>query len=122
MYGVFVTSTALLIGCILLRYVEMMRGARVYAPTRERVDLWVRTVRMRLQAHLVQVSEYANRDTLVKILHMGTYLVLLLVRVLERKLTTASRILRSIRKKKQSRPISPGLDKVGRGVDPSKEI
>jgi hypothetical protein len=119
MYNILITSTALLVGFSIIRYLEMLQGARAASSLRQKIDVTLWQLFQRIQQYAQLLGEYASRDTLVKILHMGTYLVLLLVRALERKLTTVSKLLRSVRKKKQPRSISPGLDKVERGVDPS---
>jgi hypothetical protein len=117
MYITFLSATILLAAFLVLRYVEVARGARVAAHARARLDTSTLTLEARMHARVTVVREYVSRDMLVKVLHMLTYAVLMFVRLLERKLTGTVRLLRSFRKKKPARGISPGLDKVVRGVD-----
>lgn len=117
MLSIFFTASGLLAGFFCLRYIEVVRGVRVGAGARLRLDTVTLEAHRHVRARLSRVREYVNRDTLVKMLHMLTYLVLLFVRLLERRLTRVIARLRSFRRKRPARGISPGLEKVVRGVD-----
>jgi hypothetical protein len=117
MQVVFFTSSALLAFLALVRYVEQARGQRMAASVRASLDTAVLYLYRNVVSGVLYVREYVNRDMVVKILHVCTYVALLLVRVVERKLADTTKLLRSFRKKRQPRSTSPGLERVVRGVD-----
>jgi hypothetical protein len=115
MHLVFIASTALLASLLALRSYERRRGSRLAGSLRVRIDQGILALIGYVRYHFDQVSRYVNRDVLVKGLHMFTYLALMLVRVVERKLTETTHLLRSFRKKRPNREVSPRVGKIRRG-------
>jgi hypothetical protein len=95
----------------------MVRGQRVAARFRAQADRALVRMYTHLGTRATRMREQVSRETVVKILHMGTYVVLLFVRILERKLTKASSLLRTVRKKQRHRATSPRVDTTVPGVD-----
>lgn len=121
MFGTLVVTSSLLACILLLRYVEIVYGKRVIERPRRWLDEITERSVTRVGRRCERVREFVNRETVVKILHMVTYLALVLVRIIERKLTASISHLRSFRKKKTPKAISPRLKKVARSLDSSKE-
>jgi hypothetical protein len=88
----------MLVGLLTLRHVERVRGERYVHRLRRALDRrCVRTgATMVHSTH--RVLEYLHRDVVLKALHFISYVALLSVRWVERKLVTITEFLRSFRK------------------------
>jgi hypothetical protein len=103
MSTIFLVSLVLLGGLIGLHQYEQRRSTRFV----ERLRVWLDKKHLsavkKLQ-HACSVSiEYAHRDVLMKFLHITSYLTLLSVQWVERKLVVITRFFRSFRRKKVRR-------------------
>jgi hypothetical protein len=97
---VFYVSLALLFLTFSVRHFELERGGRSFELARTCLDRTTIKIGKKLQNTLKRSLEYAHKDIILNGLHMVTYLALLLVRLVERKLEMVTVFLRSFRRHK----------------------
>ena len=96
MVSVFLYSVGLLSLFVLLRVIEIVRGARFANTTRSSWDAVYNSCTSALARQTQRYVEYVRRDVLVNVLHMVTYVALVAVRGIERRLVRTSSMLRSL--------------------------
>ena len=101
MSTLLVISLLLLGGLLTLRRYEQARGRRFIERTRHVLDETHNSVVATALRVLKTLIEYIHRDILMKSLHLISYLALLFVQWLERKLVQITRFFRSFRRQRK---------------------
>jgi|GEM_PF-2453611 len=91
-------SSTLLVLILVVRHLEERRRARFAAEIRAKLDELTVRLSHALREKGAIFLEYLHKDVFLKGLHMLTYVALLLVRAVERRLDKGTRFLRSFRK------------------------
>ncbi len=106
--GIAIAVVAMLLGgFILLTSFEQKKGARLLAPLRARLDVYAKEVARMVRTIDVNALAYTKMKTLfMHLVHEVAHGTLIVVRALERTLTSA---VRTLRHKKESQDIPPKI-------------
>jgi len=97
----FVASLCCLLGTLILKHIESHVGARYAVRVRERLDTTCMNVFEHIRYGAHRAGEYIKRDMFMRGLHSLTYLALVSVRLVERKLVFVASMLRSLRRPRE---------------------
>lgn len=96
---VLFVSATLLVLILGLKHFEFVRGQRVFEHARVRLDRRTNKANTKVVTGMKHGIEYVHKDVLLNGLHMVTYVALMSVRFVERKLEKIIFFIKSFRKK-----------------------
>jgi hypothetical protein len=114
MPALFSISLALLCLVIGLRRLEVWRGTRFAERFRISLDRLTLSSTRRAAGLALHILEFIHKDVVLRTLHLGSYIALLSVRFVERRLARVTEFLRALGKKRRSRGTKPRLHGIDR--------